>query len=72
MEWPRKVNPVSPYFIWEENSRLLLEKGSAAPVVLSQAGSYPAMAVTSVDQSPIVAWESTINGVQTILAQALK
>lgn len=60
-----------PYFIWEQGSRLIVKKGPSAPVVLSPAGAYAAVAAASANQYPVVVWESRVNGVDTILARVL-
>jgi hypothetical protein len=61
-----------PYFIWQQDSRLLVKTMYAAPYVLSQSGTYPAMAVASASQLPVVIWETTKNGNETIQAEVLK
>ncbi len=61
----------SPCFIWEDNSRLMLKRGSTTPIELTQNGAYPAMDVTA-DHVPIVVWETSVNGAQTIMADVLK
>jgi hypothetical protein len=61
-----------PIFIWEQNPQLMLKTINAGPLVLSPAGTYPAMAVAAASQMPIVVWESAKDGVKTILAQAVE
>jgi hypothetical protein len=61
-----------PWFVWEENSRLMLKKESALPVVLAENGSYPTMAMVMANHNPIVVWESSVNGTPTILAEVLR
>lgn len=60
-----------PYFIWEQDFRLIMKKELAAPVMLSPAGAYAAVAAASANQYPVVVWESRVNGVDTILARVL-
>jgi hypothetical protein len=61
-----------PCFVWEENPRLMFKNGSAPPAMLASNGAYPAMAIATANHVPIVVWESSANGVQTILAGILK
>ena len=61
-----------PCFVWEENPRLMFKNGSAPPAMLASNGAYPAMAIATANHVPIVVWESSANGVQTILADVLK
>lgn len=61
-----------PYFVWQDDARLLMQKGPALPVVFSPAGAYPSLAAASADQAPIAVWESTTNGSPTILAEVLR
>jgi hypothetical protein len=59
--------------LWQRNSQLMLNMGTGVkPTVFAEAGAYPAVAAGSEYQMPIVVWESTTNGVKTILAQVLK
>ena len=62
----------APYFVWQEGSRLMMNKGTVVkPIVLAESGAYPVMATGTKDLGPIVVWESATNGVQTILAEIL-
>ena len=61
-----------PYFVWQEGSRLMVNKGMVVkPIVLTERGAYPAITTATKDRAPIVVWESETNGVQTILAEIL-
>jgi hypothetical protein len=61
-----------PCFIWEDNTRLMLKRWMHRTIELAQNATHPAMAQTPIDHVPIVVWESSMNGVQTILADSLK
>lgn len=61
-----------PCFIWEDNSRLMFKKESSQTVMLAPNAAYPSMAIATAAHVPIVVWESSANGVQTILADVLK
>ncbi len=64
------------YFVWQkgakDSSRLMLKKGDAAPQVLADAGSYPAIATASPQSAPIVVWEASLDGSKTIFCQRLE
>jgi hypothetical protein len=61
-----------PYFAWEGNAGLMLKSGATAPVEIARGGAYPSMAAASVNDAPVVVWQSDLNGSQTILAEALR
>ena len=59
-------------FIWQSGPRLMSKKGSAEPVLFAEQGSFPAIDAGSPLSSPIVVWESSTNGLKTILARKLE
>jgi hypothetical protein len=61
-----------PSFVWEDSSRLMFKRELALPVMLAPNAAFPAMAIATTAHVPIVVWESSANGVQTILADVLK
>jgi hypothetical protein len=50
----------------------MMKKGSAEPAVLAESGVYAAMASASPAAPPVAVWESSRDGVKTILAQRLE
>ncbi|MDB6112771.1 MAG: hypothetical protein JWR69_4521 [Pedosphaera sp.] len=67
------VGKEGAYFVWQIGSQLMLKKGVAVqPVVFAEGATYPAMAVASAQQPPVLVWESLTNGVKTILAEVVR
>jgi hypothetical protein len=66
------IGKPGPYFIWQQGAQLMLKTMNTAPIIFSRSGAYPAMAVTPVKQTPIVVWESNLDGVKTIFSEVLK
>lgn len=62
----------TPYYLWQEGSKLMLQQGTERAKVLADPGAFPAIASTSPNMPPVVVWESITNGVKTIMAQQLE
>lgn len=60
-----------PCFVWQHDSRLLLQRGlNGKPELLTDDGTYPAIAIIPQRLEPIVAWESGQS--KKIFAEVLK
>lgn len=74
---PRGSQPVGAssdsltYWIWEQGPELMLKVGNDEPVVLDQKGSFAAMIAGKRSVPPFAVWESTRDGVRTIVGEAL-
>lgn len=60
------------FYLWQRGPKLMLKKGQAEPVVLSEGGAFASIASAPNSSAPFIVWESSVNGVKTILAQSLE
>ena len=60
-----------PYFLWEHESGLMLQRGSSAPVRFAENAQAASIAATP-DRSPVVVWESGTTEPRTLLAERLE
>jgi hypothetical protein len=65
------IGKTGAYFIWQEDSRLMLKRGmDEKPVVLAADGAYPAAATVPENNELVVVWES--GATKNIYAQVLR
>lgn len=57
--------------LWQSGSQLLLQRPNQQPLPFAENATFPA-AATAPTQAPIVVWESTKNGVRTLLADRVE
>lgn len=65
------VGKKGPCYVWQTGSTLMLQKANSEPVRFAEKGSFPAIASSGLKGSPVVVWESTLDGSKTILARRL-
>jgi len=65
------VGSSSVFRLWQQGRQLLLKKDSDEPIVSNRNGAFASIASASVSATPVVAWESSIDGVKTIMVERL-
>ncbi|MHA3772423.1 sialidase family protein [Verrucomicrobiota bacterium sgz303538] len=58
--------------LWQSGSQLLLQRPNQQPLPFAENAAFPAAAATAPAQAPVVVWESTNNGVRTLLADRVE
>ena len=57
--------------LWQQGKQLMLKKDSDEPVVFARDAEFASIASASASATPVVVWESNIDGAKTIFAQRL-
>jgi len=60
------------FYLWQRGTKLMLKRGQAEAVVFVENGAFANIASGPANTSPIIVWESSMNGVKTILAKSLE
>ena len=58
------------FHLWQRGSKLMFKKGQADAVVFAEGGAFASVASGLANATPLIVWESSMNGVKTILAQS--
>ncbi len=57
--------------LWQQGRQLMLQKDSDEPIVFNRNGAFASIASASAWATPVVAWESSIDGAKTIMVERL-